>query len=778
MKKYILLLLIPLLLTCCNKSTSYYTIGVSQCSSGKWREKVNHEMLSAQHLYDKEVKISIANCYDNAQKQVQQIDSLIDANVDLLVIAPYEYSHITKSIERARQKNIPVVLFDRKISPKNYTAYIGGDNVEAGACIGRYALQLADRLQSQNKGRKTSVLELTGPMEMSPARERHKGFAQTITPNTLIDYQFLITNWTPEDNYKRMKAYLKAGKRPDIVFCHSDIDALGAYQAAKECGLEKSISFLGIDGLPGKGQGLEGVKSGKLAGTYIYPTHGEEIILLALNILEGKKYKQNNTIQSFVVTPTNVDDIMISTQVMMQQNDYLITIQNKLENYLGQYHTQQMVLYFLAFAFLISLVAILLIGRAIQSTRRANHQMKKANNKMKKLNEEQTLFYTNASHQLKTPLTLIAGPAKELLANCSQKKDRDKELLEILNRNVNLLEQVVYHVLNFKEQVKKAMAEDTLLSVSDDAIPNSQLLADEQHEDKSVTNDIQKGHQKMLLKLDTDELPTILVVDENSDMRKFLHTLFADNYYVIEAADGQSGLKLAREGVPDLIVSDIIMPVMNGLEFCQRIKEDPITSHIPVLLLSAQSTDHQLIEGFKNGAEAYITKPFNAQLLISHIESLLYNREKLRQQFAKSANVNLSTTPHHKDDAQKKEANEHKQEIPAVQMSTADRRFIDNLKTAILEKMADSHLKMEDLGDELGLSRVQLYRKVKALTGLTPVELLRKMRLQQAYALLLNSDKSVSEICYEVGFGTPSYFASCFKKEFDIYPADLKKNNN
>jgi YesN/AraC family two-component response regulator len=322
------------------------------------------------------------------------------------------------------------------------------------------------------------------------------------------------------------------------------------------------------------------------------------------------------------------------------------------------------------------------------------------------------------------------------------------------------------------------MAEDTLLSVSDDAIPNSQLLADEQHEDKSVTNDIQKGHQKMLLKLDTDELPTILVVDENSDMRKFLHTLFADNYYVIEAADGQSGLKLAREGVPDLIVSDIIMPVMNGLEFCKRIKEDPITSHIPVLLLSAQSTDHQLIEGFKNGAEAYITKPFNAQLLISHIESLLYNREKLRQQFAKSANVNLSTTPHHKDDAQKKEANEHKQEIPAVQMSTADRRFIDNLKTAILEKMADSHLKMEDLGDELGLSRVQLYRKVKALTGLTPVELLRKMRLQQAYALLLNSDKSVSEICYEVGFGTPSYFASCFKKEFDIYPADLKKNNN
>ena len=259
----------------------------------------------------------------------------------------------------------------------------------------------------------------------------------------------------------------------------------------------------------------------------------------------------------------------------------------------------------------------------------------------------------------------------------------------------------------------------------------------------------------MLTQEDTEELPDILIVDDNADMRRYLRTLLAARYYVLEAPDGQSGLQLAREKVPDLIISDVMMPVMDGLAFCKSLKEDFITSHIPVILLTARSTEAQQMEGYEHGADAYLTKPFRADLLISRIDNLLRSRRQLQT-------------------AYNAQGGENKTEEKPVKLTTQDKLFMDQLKEVVRNRMSNPNLKMDELGDELGISRVQLYRKVKVLTGLSPVELLRQMRLERGKTLLNSTTKTVAEIAYEVGFGTPSYFSSCFKKQYGKLPMELR----
>ena len=357
---------------------------------------------------------------------------------------------------------------------------------------------------------------------------------------------------------------------------------------------------------------------------------------------------------------------------------------------------------------------------------------------MKQLNKEQTAFYTNASHQLRTPLTLIAGPVKQLL-NKNTLNEEDRGLLEIVNRNVSQLESLISDVLNFKKSTESMKVGDA------SAVDALEKTASEES--------IQKGRVSILKQDESDELSTVLIVEDNNDMRKYIRTLLADRYYVLEATDGQSGLKLAKESVPDLIVSDVMMPIMDGLQLCKKLKEDVITSHIPVILLTARSTEAHQMEGYDSGADAYLTKPFSAELLISSIANLLKNRKQLKLLL---------------DGKQNEESKE--------KISTPDKIFIDNLKEAIKKNMSNPNLRMDDLGDEIGLSRVQMYRKVKVLTGLSPTELLRQMRLQRAAALLSSTTKTVAEIAFEVGFNTPGYFSKCFKEQYGKQPIDLRAN--
>ena len=731
--RIVTLLLLPLMLllvTSCTSRASYkYKIGVSQCVGGRWRDKVNNEMLSAQHLYDTDVKVCITNADNNTNRQRQQIDSLIDAGVDLLVISPNEYRPLSPCVEKAKKRGIPVILFERKTSSNDYTAYIGGDNVEAGRAIGTYALHLCR--DSIHVSRRPVVLEITGQLVMSPDRERYLGFSAVMKQHPKIDFHHIKTNWSLEDSYAATRQWLQSGKPLDVVFCQSDLASFGAYKAARELGMEKSIYFLGVDALPG--EGIDAIQQGKLAASYIYPTHGEEIIALALKILEHKPFKRTNIISSVVVTPQNVNEIALNANAMKQQNDYLITIQNKLEDYLGLYHEQRALLIVSLLVALALLVAVLLGWRAIVVTRRANRRMKE-------LSDEQNHFYTNASHQLRTPLTLINGPLQQL-SESKTLSESDHELLGIVKRNADQLLHLVTDVLQFQKETQK-MIQNT---EPDDAHAISR-------------RSVQDGQHDIVVRDQSDELATVLVVDDNDDMRRYLRTLLLDRYYVLEASDGQSGWKLARESVPDLIISDVMMPVMDGLTFCAKLKAEPLTSHIPVILLTARGSEQQQAEGLSQGADAYLTKPFSAEVLLAHIASLLANRQKLKEVFA----------------AEKQQPNEsHEQE---EKLSTPDKMFMETLRQAILKNMSNTKLKMDDLGADMGISRVQLYRKVKAMTGMSPVELLKEMRLQRAMKLLKATDKTVAEVAYEVGFGTPGYFSSCFKKQYGKYPTDIKED--
>ena len=729
-----LFILLVTLLTATGCTTNYkYKIGVSQCVGGRWREKANIEMRSAQHLYDTDVKVIIKNADNNNDRQCRQIDSLVDEGVDLLVVSPNDFHALNGSLQRARNKNIPIVFFDRTTALNDYTAYIGGDNVEAGRKMAEYAAMLC-RDSVKTEGRRPIVLEMTGPLEISPAAQRHKGFSEAISRETYIDYHHVPSKWSYDDCKRIMRQWLKDGKTADVVFCHSDLAAVGAYEAAKELHKEHEIRFLGIDGLPG--EGIDAVQNGQLAASYIYPTHGEEVIALALRILEGKPYERTNNMKSFVVTPQNVADVALSSNSLMKQNQHLATIQSKLETYLGFFHIQRALLVVSMLIIVLLVVAVFTTWRAVRATRRANRRMRE-------LNDEQTRFFTNASHQLRTPLTLIAGPVNQLAAG----KGDSQQLIDIIKRNVEQLQRLVGDVLLFRRENRATIDDST-------ATTDEQLMASRKA--------VQESRHDTLINENADELATVLIVDDNADMRAYLRTLLLDRYYVIEAADGQSGLKLAVESVPDIVVSDVMMPVMDGLTFCTRLKQHEATSHIPVLLLTARSSEQQHIEGLQTGADMYMTKPFSADLLLANIASLLANRLKLRQLFnAQNSQSEQPSTQH--------------STLNTQHSPSPDRRFLDTFLKAMEKHMSNTNLKIEDLGDEVGLSRVQLYRKVKALMGMTPVEILRETRLKRAMTLLKTTDKTVSEIANEVGFATPGYFSSCFKKQYDKYPTDVRE---
>ena len=730
--RLLLCAVLPVVLASCSSNAYKYKIGVSQCVGGPWREKVNKEMLSAQHLYNTDVKVCIANANNNTERQRQQIDSLLDAGVDLLVISPNEYKALSLCVDRAHRMRIPVILFERKTSSNSFTAFIGGDNIEAGQAMGRYAAMLCQDSMSV-KGRRHVVLEITGHLTMSPDRERYMGFSQVMKQHPEIDFQHVESSWTKEEAYAITKKWLESGRPLDVVYCQSDLASLGAYEAAKKLGKEKNIRFLGTDALPD--EGIKAIQEGKLAASYIYPTQGEQIIELAIRILEHKPYSRVNILKSMVVTPQNVEEVALNGHALMAQNEYLITIQNKLENYLGLYHAQRTVV-------LIAIVVVILLAIAMILAWRAIVIIRRTNRRIRELGSEQTDFYTQASHQLRTPLTLIIGPLHKL-SESSELSDSDRQLTGIIERNADHLSRLVSDVLQFHYDNKRVQPQDDKTTVS---LTTSHKA-------------VQKEQRNLVLRDQSDELATVLIVDDNDDMRLYLRTLLVKNFYVVEAPDGLSGLKLARESLPDLIVSDVMMPVMDGLTFCSRVKTDPLTSHIPVVLLTARSSEAQQAEGLSQGADAYLTKPFSADVLLAQINSLLSNRQQLRQIFGSR-----------KSDNQMPDTDE-------LPLTTPDKEFMDTLRTSILKNMGNPHLKMEDLGADMGISRVQLYRKVKALTGQSPVELLRLMRLQKAYKLLSNTDKTVAEVAYIVGFGTPGYFSACFKKQYGKYPTEIRNSD-
>lgn len=718
-KKHIILYVILLLLVFVSCSDRRTVIGVSQCSDDLWRQKVNREIKIGQYQY-KNVDVVFASADNNGQRQARQIDSLVKAKVDLLVVAPSDVKTVAPAIERAYRAGIPVILYDRMIESTHYTAYIGTDNVAIGK-------EVADYLAHQLQGRGT-VVEITGERGSTPVADRHRGFMQGMKAFPQIQVVTLEGDWNLAGAKKLMRQYMDASKPVDAVFGHNDAEAWGAQQAAKEKNREKQMLFVGIDGLPGENQGVDLVDKGVMTASYIYPTKGETIVPLAMNILQGKPYKRMNYFQSALVTAENAKLIDMQYKEIEGQTVNLNAIYSSINDYMKMYRWQKIIS-------ILAVAVVVLLLIMIFYRRKVRREKEKLNKQRKQMADEKIAFFTNVSHQLRTPLTLVSGPLNRLM-QADNYTEEQKMLLQVVSRNVGQLETLTADVLNFKEQV--------------DAM--NQASTDEACEKELSQHVLRDSRHQMLLQQDVEELSTILIVDDNEDIRSYLRVLLAGQYYVIEASDGQNGLRLAKESVPDLIVSDVMMPVMDGLTFCSKIKEDEVTSHIPVILLTARSEESQRIEGYEHGADAYITKPFSDNLLLVRISNLLQARRQRKNDEAKQM---LSA-----EDIQTDEPGE--------------RMFLERFKKAAKSHIGDANLRMDDLGSELSLSKVQMYRKVKALTGKTPAEVLREMRMQKAYSLLKQTDKTISEVAAEVGFAIPGYFSACFKKQFGINPTELR----
>ncbi len=247
----------------------------------------------------------------------------------------------------------------------------------------------------------------------------------------------------------------------------------------------------------------------------------------------------------------------------------------------------------------------------------------------------------------------------------------------------------------------------------------------------------------------THKTSTLLLVEDNEDFRFYLKDNLKLNYQIIEARNGKEGLQLALKYLPDLIVSDIMMPEMDGIEFCKKIKTNPTVSHTPVILLTARTNEEQKMQGFEIGADDYITKPFNFEILQARIKNLIHQREIFHKDFRRQIEVKATD----------------------IKITSMDEKLIQNAIKFVEDKISDADFSVEDLSRELGMSRVHLYKKLLALTGKAPLEFIRTIRLQRAAQLLEKSQLTISEVAYKVGFNSPKYFAKYFKEEFGMLPS-------
>ena len=248
-----------------------------------------------------------------------------------------------------------------------------------------------------------------------------------------------------------------------------------------------------------------------------------------------------------------------------------------------------------------------------------------------------------------------------------------------------------------------------------------------------------------------DNRPTVLVVEDNPDMLTFVVRQLSRDYTVLTATNGAEALQVLDGNYVNLVISDVVMPVMDGFELCKTIKSDLNYSHIPVILLTARTNIQSKIEGMELGADAYIEKPFSVEYLQACASNLIQNREKLRQAFAESPFIAANT----------------------MALTKADEEFIKRLNEVIQINYANPEFSMDDMADNLNMSRSNFYRKIKGVLDLSPNEFLRLERLKKAAQLLKEGENRVNEICYMVGFNSPSYFAKCFQKQFGVLPKDF-----
>ena len=864
-----------LLLAGCNRNTKKYVIGVSQCSEDIWRNKLNDELLMETYQH-KDVELLFASAKDNDKLQTEQIEKFIQRGVDLLIISPNQVHSITPVIDKAYDKGIPIILFDRKTDSQKYTAFIGADNVKVGKTIGDF---IAKTLHGEGK-----VIEIKGLDNSSPAIDRHKGFVQALSKYPDIQLKRTLSGeWTKESGYKSIKSAIADAKDCNIIWGQNDRMAEGAQRAMAEVGI-RNVLYVGTDALPNKGGGIEAVHNGKLLASYIYPTRGDMVMQLAMRILKKQPFHRDNYLKGALVTKDNAKVLLLQNEEMMKQRSRLSDLNSKVDIYLAQYNHQK--IYMLLGGVIIALLIglIVYIYRTIILRRELEEQATNA----------KLQFFTNISHELRTPLTLIAAPIEHIVNDGNLTKQQ-RNMLQIVEKNVSILMRLVNEILDFrkiqnkkmeltlsefelthylkewvstfesiatKRKIKvelitpapirlcadiykvericynllsnalkytseggsitikaKSIDETVEICIKDTGkgiakedikhifdrfyqVRNSnkdgtgiglaivKAFTELQGGTAKVESEVGKGSEftitlpkrvagdnfqpaeetytmndfldessavtdisteNKVSKITSDrqeDKPRVLVIDDNADIRAYATALLGDEYDVMEASDGSEGLKKAVREVPDVVVCDVMMSGMDGLECCKHLKSDSLTCHIPVILLTAKTLDEHRAEGYAYGADAYLTKPFNGNVLKARIKNLITNRKLMKIVFG----------------------NDAQQEPMEAVAQSAESQFVEKFRTIIQGNLGNSDLNVETISHEMGISRAQLYRKIKSITGISPNDIIREARMKRADRLLETTDKSVSEIAYEVGFSSPSYFTKCYREFFGRTP--------
>ena len=910
MKSRILFLILSItLLWSCSQPEDKFLIGVSQCSQDEWRNKQNEEMLR-QAAVERNMELEIRSVKDDSKKQIEDIRYFLDKKVDLLIVSPNETDAITPIVSEVYDAGIPVIVIDRKMNSNKYTAFIGADNVQIGEELGEYIAALC-------KNHPEKVFNLTGLPSSSSEIERNRGFMKVVEPLENAEIVGSVAaDWLMETAEHVMDSVFQVHPDITLLAAHNDRMAIGAIKAAEKHNLQQKVKFIGVDALTSPGWGVEQVLNKKMLATVIYPTGGERVIQVASDILHARPFEKEITLNTAVVDSTNAHIMMMQAELIQEETAKVYDLSSRVDTYFHRLNTQRLLLIavVIILALLIGLFAIALYAyweknRINQLLQKRNKEIEKQRDQLVELSKQledatraKLAFFTNVSHDFRTPLTLIADPVNQLKESKNLNED-EQFLMNIIQKNVTVLLRLVNQTLDFRkfesgkltlhlsefniaEKVRNwSEAFDTLaerrhinftVEVKESENPYL-MVADSEKMERSLYNllsnafkftpengkikvllsnflkdgqlwmelvvkdtgvgmssehvkhifenfyqvdvhhagsgiglalvkafaemhkgtvqvesrqsvgttftiqlpmcqegevevDLQRNlamdtlKEGALMEADQESLKTylpelertekevVLIIDDNQDVRDYVKMLLDEEYLVIEAANGKEGLKMALKYVPDAIICDVMMPIMNGMECCRHLKSEPQTSHIPVMMLTAYAMDEQKIEGYECGADSYISKPFSAQLLKVRLRNLLENHLRLKNFFTDGSST-----------AEKEEINSMEQD------------FVDKLRSLINNNLRNSKLNIDDLSDEMGFSRVQFYRKTKSLTGYAPNELVRITRLKLSRKLLTTTDKNISEIAYEVGFSSPSYFSKCYKDYFGESPLDIQK---
>ncbi|MEN9907635.1 MAG: hypothetical protein RLZZ540_776 [Bacteroidota bacterium] len=874
------------------------SIGFSQCiNQDVWRISMNHEMTVEASLHP-EVNLKIYNANRKVKKQIQDIERMIQDNVDVIIVSPFESDSIVPVIEKASVKGIPVIIVDRKVNTSNYTAYVGADNIEVGRIAGKHIVSLS-------KGN-ANVIEIKGNSSTSPGFERNLGFRQVLDKYPGIK---VVTMEARKDELA-LEGFVEILNRfPEVnyIYAYNDVIAYQAWMVLKKRGLEKKIKIIGVDGLNGPTGGLQLVKEGILEGTVLYPTGAAEAVKLALKIANKEIVPKNNKLNTILIDSLNAD--ILSNQfdkITIQQSD-IEEQQSVIKNQLKKYSTQSNLLKLLISLLVIVLsLAIYSIYSGIVIRRKKleledtnkkiknqRNEIKKFSNELKKSNEARLNFFTGLSHEFKTPLTLILSSIESLETEFKNKGisvnkeinlmyNNSRRLLRLINQlldyrkteghnftlrasQTNLLDFSKSIVSDFDREAKKKNIDFSLTTTN----PELEVYLDRNLMDKvyfnllsnafkftpekgkisisikeDKTNNIVKIHfkdsgigipdnelgevfnafyqgsnnyrnssgiglhlsknfvelhkgsieihskngaefiitlplgtahldEKEIIKepvldfvhqsdyLDseviqkvepknTEDKYSILYIEDNKDLLDFVSHKFSTEYTFF-SSDGTDAVEKALELIPDIIICDLNLPEMNGFQICETLKKDLRTSHIPTIILTASDDQDSYLKALDSGADIFLTKPFHLKVLAQSIKGLLFNREKLRFYYTNNI-VNIEEGG----------------------FGTSEQDFLKKLNELIWKNLENSSYTVEDLARDLAISRVQLYRKVKAILGISISDHINNMRLDKSKELLKKSDQTISEIAYAVGFSSPNYFSTSFKNKFGISPKEYK----